>query len=83
MRAGHHLPCCPVNAWVEYSELVTPTSQMSESTPPIPAILSLAVLAAIVVIWTRAAGACANSGLPLLSALGKAAQRRALTRHEV
>lgn len=72
-----------VNAWVEYSELVTPTSQMSESTPPIPAILSLAVLAAVVVVWTRAAAACAHSGLPLLSALGKAAQRRALTRHEI
>lgn len=72
-----------INAWVEYSELVTPTSQMSESTPPIPAILSLALVAFVAVLWSRVAAALASSHLPVLSALGKLAQRRVLSRDEI
>jgi len=72
-----------VNAWVEYGELVTPTSQMSESTPPIPAILSLAVLAGFVAMWGRAIAALAASPLSPLAALGRQLKRSLMTRHEI
>jgi len=71
-----------VVAWVQYSELVTPTSQMSESTPPIPAILSLGVIASLAVLMWRVAKRLSFSRSAGGRAMGKAAGKLSLDRHE-
>jgi len=58
-------------AWVEYSELVTPTSQMSESTPPIPAIMLVATIAGISLLALRLSVRASQSA----RAAGKVAAR--------
>lgn len=72
-----------VLAWVEYSELVQPTSQMSESTPPIPAVLSLGLIAALSVALWRLAGRVAESGLPGRRLLSRLVGGLALSRGEI
>jgi len=72
-----------VLAWVEYSELVTPTSQMSESTPPIPAILALGAVWALVWLWRKAMQAVEQVPLSTLAALGRLGRRLGLKRAEV
>ncbi|HJN14775.1 MAG TPA: DUF6785 family protein [Armatimonadota bacterium] len=72
-----------VNAWVEYSELVTPTSQMSESTPPIPAILALGAVAAVFALLWKLHSALANSTAPGSGILARLVKQFALTRHEI
>ena len=70
-----------VMAWAQYSELITPTSQMSESTPPIPAILGLGVVWALFWLWHRGmAGLKKLPGLNRLAALG---DRLTLSRREI
>jgi hypothetical protein len=70
-----------VMAWVQYSELVTPTSQMSESTPPIPAILGLGFVWALFWLWHR--GMEGLKKLPGLNRLAALGDRLTLTRHEI
>lgn len=70
-----------VMAWVEYSELITPTSQMSESTPPIPAILGLGFVWLLFYAWHR--GMNGLKRIPGLGRLAALADRLTLTRHEI
>lgn len=72
-----------VLAWVEYSELVTPTSQMSESTPPIPAILSLGAVAGLFALLWRLAGLLSTSRVPGARFASRTIERITLTRHEI
>ena len=72
-----------VLAWVEYSELVTPTSQMSESTPPIPAILSLGVVWFLTFVWLRGLRALRRAGVAVFDRLAGLGERLALSRGEI
>jgi len=70
-----------VSAWTKQAELVTLTSQVSESTPPIASILSLLLLLGLVGLLTRLARvSAAHSGL---ARLGRLCRRLMLTPGEM
>lgn len=77
------LLCIGVLVWVEYSELVVQTSQMTECSPPIPSLLSLALLGVLAALTLRLAMRISRSRMHGAAKAGAALRRLTLSRHEV